>query len=580
MSFGGGWRGGGGGGGSGGGGGYRGGSSSSSRQSTGSRAPCKFWAAGTCNRGASCNFSHDAPRGASRTLNNSQQAAANPFGAPQQQSNPWGDSSAATGAGVWGTGGAVQPSNPFQSQPTSFSSLGGGGGINGGANSNPFGAFSQPAAAANLFSSFAAQPTQQQQPFGASAFDASPFASANPGFGASNTNNNASPFSASAFGTAADNTAAAAQTNPFAAFSQPAAAGGAAASPFASAFGTAPSSLAASNPFAPAQSTASPFATPPATSAFGQPQPQQTNLFPSQQLSSSNPFQSLQPSSNPFQALQQPSTASPFGAAPAAAPALPQPTRLACGHTSLAQCALSYKQDCEQMPYPFTSYTHDKCDGPCIIGDVSYEEWRWEVVEAEAAGRLAEVQRKYEERRAEMNRARELMYSKPELLHRDISGWTFEQQVEAVRRGGVLDGAAGAASVAGGMDAGMGRDVSSAMAASSPTVAAASPFSAFAPSAAAAAPSLPAFGTPGAATPSATSTSAQSSFPISPGPPGGAALQLTAAQKPAPAAVGAAPISSQVKAGVVMSEAEVEQAWRAPAFAWGRIPELAPPAVG
>jgi len=575
MSFGGGWRGGGGGGGQS--GGYRGGSSSSFRQSTGSRAPCKFWAAGTCNRGASCNFSHDAPRGgATRTLNNNNQqsAANNPFGAPQQQSSPWGDSSAATGAGVWGTGGATQPSNPFQTQQNSFSGMGSSG-DNGAASSSPFSSFNQPAA--NPFSSFASQPPVQQQPFGTSAFGTSSFATPNTGFNTSN-NNNTSAFGTSSFGTAANNSAA--QSNPFAAFSQPSSGGGAAASPFASAFGTTSTSLTDSSPFASSSSAASPFASAPTSTAFGQPQSQQSSLFQPQPLSTSNPFQSLQPTNNPFQALQQPTASTdPFGTASTPAARQPQLTKLECGHTGLAQCAEQFKQDC--VPYPFTSYTHDKCPGPCLVGDVSFEEWRWEVVEAEAQGRLAEVARKYEERRAEMNKARELLYSKPELLHRDVSGWTYEQQVEAVRRGGELDTAAGSANLMGGMDAGMGRDVSSVMAASSPTASTASPFSTFPTSAATGAPSSSVFGTVAAAPTAAPSFASMPgiSLPTSPGPPGGATLQSTAPQLVPSAVSTASAAGSQVSAGVVMSEAEVEQAWRAPAFAWGRVPELPPPAV-
>ena len=578
MSFGGGWRGGGGGGGGGGqSSGFRG-SSPAYRQSANSRAPCKFWAAGTCNRGASCNFSHDAPRGGgTRTLTTNQpnNNNTNPFNS-QPQPSPWGDSSAATGAGVWGTGGAVQQSNPFQTQPSSFTGMGGGDG-----NSNPFQLVQS--ALRQSFRLF----SRLSRPLSSSSSVGNAF-----GTGFDTASNSSSPFGTSAFGTANNNNTAATQSNPFAAFSQPQAGGGTDASPFASAFGTASSSLTAMNPFAPSPSTASPFASTATNSAFGQSQPAQPNPF--QQSTQPNPFQSLQPSNNPFQALQStlPQSTDPFQpTAPSTTATNPfqpgggavfQPTKLSCGHTGLAQCADYFKQDVSPIVYPFTSYTHEKCDGPCMIGDVSFEEWRWDVMEAEAQGRLAEVTQRYEQRRVEMMKVRELVYTKPELLHRDVSGWTFEEQVEAVKRGGMLDRAGSSVSQAmGTVDMGMGRDLSSVMSAASPspTASGSSPFGAF--SSAAAPSSAFSSATTAATVPAATQP--MNALPLSPsGPPGGAALQPTANQAilSAAAAATVAPAVSHVIVSVVMSEAEIEQAWRAPAFAWGRIPELPPPAVG
>ncbi|MCJ1297105.1 hypothetical protein MMC34_008674 [Xylographa carneopallida] len=78
--------------------------------------------------------------------------------------------------------------------------------------------------------------------------------------------------------------------------------------------------------------------------------------------------------------------------------ALPQPLR--CHHSTLSQCVAQFEQDLlRHQPYPcvLKAYQHGACS--C---DLSFEEWRWDVIQAEAQGRLAEVTLRDEDRRAKM----------------------------------------------------------------------------------------------------------------------------------------------------------------------------------
>ena len=64
--------------------------------------------------------------------------------------------------------------------------------------------------------------------------------------------------------------------------------------------------------------------------------------------------------------------------------------KLNCGHTSLPSvCRVLHSKTCLQMSYPFSAYSHDKSDWALPSSAlVSFEEWRWELKEAEAQGRL------------------------------------------------------------------------------------------------------------------------------------------------------------------------------------------------
>ena len=530
MSFGGGW-GGSGGGGSGYGGGhhnpatpYRPTSHTAFRtnNAASTRPPCKFWAAGTCNRGDKCDFSHAGPRGAGR-------GGGGGGGAGGGGGGGWGGS-----AGVWGgAGGAaavLSTPNPFQS------------------------------ATASSFNTFTSPPSSSPLPLGQSAFSVHPSQQSNP-FAAA-------PAASSAFGPLAT-------PNPFSSLAQPGLGSGSAFSqPFGGGGGA--TALAPSNPFAPA---ASPFAQ--------QQQQPQSLLFPSsnppnpfQQSSLSNPFQSPLTAFGPLSSTPS-AFASPTAPAPVSAPSasfsLPSP--LPCGHGSLRACVEAYKLDMQHLLYPFTSYSHDNCAGVCITGDVSYEEWRWDVVQASAQGQaqMGEAMQRWEQRRKEAMAVREWMLVKPELLHRDVTGWTWEQLVSDMRANGVGEGLTapqGMNTMNTGM---MSVNTQQPQPAAQPFAASAQPFG----------------GGPFAALPPAPSTGAMESSSFSAGgaapfgvqgmasgPPGGAAVTgsmgMTAANAPAAASP---PLPSAAAAPVVsaMSKEEEAAAFRASAFQWGRIPETPPP---
>ena len=455
-----------------------------------SRPPCKFWAAGTCNRGDKCDFSHTAPRGAARG------------GGANASGGGWGASN------VWGGGGAavLTPSNPFQS------------------------------ATASAFNTFTSPPSLPpgQSAFGAQSQPSNPFAASAP--------------PSSAFGPLTT-------PNPFSSLAQPGLGSGSAfAQPFGGGGGQ---SLVPANPFAAA------------APAFAQQQPMQqpqSLLFPSppsnpfQQSSLSNPFQSPLSAFGPSAASAFPSSTPASSSLPSAASPLP------CGSASLQQCVEHYRLDMQQLLYPFTCYSHDNCAGVCITGDVSYEEWRWDITQASAQGQLNGARQRWEQRRQEAMAVRGWLLIKPELLHRDVTGWTWEQLVGDMRAAGVGEGLGAAQAMSTGMS------VSAAQAPAAQPFGAPSPFAAPLTTAASAGAMESSTVTAGASAPFA-------GLGIAAGPPGGAVVTTTGQPMASAAAAAPAPARSLPAPSVspAMSAEEEKAAWLAPAFQWGRIPETPPP---
>ena len=504
-----------------------------------SRPPCKFWAQGTCNRGDKCAFSHDGPRGSAKPT----------------PTSGWGTTNLGTSPGGW-EGVASTAANPFAPSTSSapfgsfgLGALGGQGAFGGGAGAG-LGAFGGGGGGVGGGSSFGVG-----EGGGGSAFAS--LTTPNP-FGSLSSQQPAMS-SASAF--------------PSSAFGPP----------------NAGASLVPPNPFA--VQTQSPFGT------LQQPQQsaqQQSLLFPAS--TPSNPFQQ-QPVSVLSSAFQPSASAFPFsmsssfpaalstGGSPAGGAALPTVSGpLTCGHASLRLCAERYRLDMQEMQYPYTCYGHEHVAGVCITGDVSFEEWRWDVLQADAQGRLSDAVQRWEQRKKDAVAVRELLLAKPELIHRDVSGWTWEQQLENAKAGGVGAGPERAE----GVPAASADADSMSMAVASPPVTLppanpfGNPFGAVAPSPATSTAMTSASDASSNALtdPFAAGISAGATNPFSAGPPGGAAMGMPSSPAPGATdiAVSAAPAAVVSKtAASVMSKEEEAAMFRAPAFQWSKIPETPPP---